>query len=141
MTISGTTTPPGRDPSVVVPLVEETLSVDRRTVETGKVRVRVIVEGEDHVFSEPLDRVSVEIERRPINRHIDAIPEPRVEGEFTILPVVEELLIVRRQLVLVEEVRVRTVTTTEVVEQTVVARKMRAVVDREASTPNQETET
>lgn len=122
----------------VIPLVEETLRVGKRTVETGKVRVRVVVEGEEHLFNEPLDRVSVEVERTPINRHVDFIPEPRVEGEFTILPVVEEVLIVRRQLVLVEEIKVRSVTTTEVVEQTFVARKMRAVIEREDTNNNQE---
>ena len=121
----------------IIPLVEETLRVGRQTVETGKVRVRVVVEGEEHLFSEPLDRVSVEIERTPINRHIDFIPEPRVEGEFTILPVVEEVLVVRRQLVLVEEVRVRSVTTTELVEQTFTARKMRAVIERDETPGNQ----
>ena len=115
----------------VIPLVEETLRVGKRTVETGKVRVRVVVEGEEHVFNEPLDRVSVEVERTPINRNVDFIPEPRVEGEYTILPVVEEVLIVRRQLVLVEEIKVRSVTTTEFVEQTFVARKMRSVIERE----------
>ena len=109
-------------------------------METGKVRVRVVVEGEEHVFNEPLDRVSVEVERTPINRHIDFIPEPRVEGEYTILPVVEEVLIVRRQLVLVEEIKVRSVTNTENVEQIFVARKMRAVIEREDANDIQESE-
>ena len=121
-----------------VPLVEETLRVGRRELETGRVRIRVIVDEQAHHFSEPLDRSTVEVVRVPIDREIDFMPESRTEGEYTIVPVVEEVLVVRRQLVLVEEVRIRRVVTTEVVDQTVVARKMRAVVERDDLTDQQE---
>ena len=121
-----------------IPLVEESLRVDKRIVETGRVRVRVVVDEQDHHFSEALDRSTVEVVRVPINREIDVMPEPRTEGEYTIVPVVEEVLVVRRQLVLVEEVRIRRVMTTELVDQTVVARKMRAVIEREDLTDKQE---
>ena len=133
--------PDGIDEARVVhriPLVEETLRVDKHEVETGRVRVRVIVDEKDHHFSEALDRSTVEVVRVPINREIDFMPEPRVEGEYTIMPVVEEVLVVRRQLVLVEEVRIRRVMTTEIVDQTVVARTMRAVVERDDLTDQQE---
>ena len=121
-----------------IPLVEETLRVDKHEVETGRVRVRVVVDEQDHHFSEALDRSSVEVVRVPIDREIDFMPEPRVEGEYTIMPVVEEVLVVRRQLVLVEEVRIRRLMTTEIVDQTVVARTMRAVVERDELTDQQE---
>jgi uncharacterized protein (TIGR02271 family) len=121
-----------------IPLVEEVLRVGKREVETGRVRVRVVVVEQDHHFSEALDRSTVEVVRVPIDREIDFMPEPRTEGEYTILPVVEEVLVVRRQLVLVEEVRIRRVMTTEVVDQAVVARKMRAVVERDDFTDHEE---
>lgn len=119
-------------------LVEETLRVGKREVETGRVRVRVVVDQQDHHFSEALERSTVEVVRVPIDREIDFMPEPRVEGEFTIVPVVEEVLVVRRQLVLVEEVRIRRVITTEMVDQTVAARKMRAIIDRDDLSDSQE---
>ena len=121
-----------------IPLVQETLRVDRREIETGRVRVRVIVDEENHQFSEALDRSTVEVVRVPIGREIDFMPEPRIEGEYTFMPVVEEVLVVRRQLVLVEEVRIRRVMTTEIVDQTVVARSMRAVIERDDATVQQE---
>ena len=121
-----------------IQLVEETLRVDRREIETGRVRVRIVVDEQDHDFQEALDRSTVEVVRVPIGREIDFMPEPRTEGEYTILPVVEEVLVVRRQLVLVEEVRVRRVVTTEFVDQTVVARKMRAVIERDDPIVQQE---
>ena len=133
--------PDGSDEARVVhriPLVEETLRADKHEVETGRVRVRVIVDEQDHHFSEALDRSTVEVVRVPINREIEFMPEPRVEGEYTVMPVVEEVLVVRRQLVLVEEVRIRRVVTTELVDQTVVARTMRAVVERDDLTDQQE---
>jgi stress response protein YsnF len=122
-----------------IALAEETLRVGKRLVETGRVRVRVVVDQERNEFSEALDRSTVEVQRVPINREIDFMPEPRVEGEFTVLPVVEEVLVVRRQLVLVEEVRVRRVITTDIVDQTVISRKMRAVIERDDLTQEQET--
>ena len=122
-----------------IPLAEETLRVGKRLVETGRVRVRVVVDQQQNEFSEALDRSTVEVQRVPINREIDFMPEPRVEGEFTVLPVVEEVLVVRRQLVLVEEVRVRRVITTDIVDQTVISRKMRAVIERDDLTQEQET--
>jgi stress response protein YsnF len=123
-----------------IPLVEESLRIDKRVVETGRVRVRVVVDEQDHLFSEALDRSTVEVVRVPIDREIDVMPEPRIEGEYTIVPVVEEVLVVRRQLVLVEEVRIRRVMTTELVDRTAVARKMRAVIEREDLTDKQESD-
>ena len=127
-----------REEELRIPIVEETLRVGTRTVETGRVRVRVVVDKTDHVFSEPLDRATVEVERVPINREVNFIPEQRIEGDFTIIPVVEEVLVVKRQLVLVEEVRIRRVITTETVEQTVTERKMRAIVERDDLNDQQE---
>lgn len=92
------------DTDMVIPVVNETLVSSTRVVETGKVRIRTIVDTEDY---ELLDRSNIEIE------------------EIAIIPVVEEVLVVRRQLMLVKELRVRRVVTTERVQQTFTARKMR----------------
>ena len=45
--------------------------------------------------------------RVPIDREVDAVPSIRTEGDVTIIPVVEERIVVRCQLVLREEVHVR----------------------------------
>ena len=57
-------------------------------------------------------------------------PAARVEGDTTVIPVVEERLVVVKRLVLVEEVRVRHVLERQVVSEPVVLRRQRAVVER-----------
>ena len=73
----------------------------------------------------------VEIETIPMNLQIDAVPEVRQEGDTTIVPVVEERLVVKRQLLLKEEVRIRRVRSTERHQQTVKLRYQEAVVTRQ----------
>ena len=53
------------------------------------------------------------------------------EGDTTIIPVVEEIVVVERRLVLKEEVRIRRVSTTEQHQETVVLREQEAVITRE----------
>ena len=119
-------------------LVEETLRVDTRTVKTGRVRVRTVVDEEPVVVSAILSGNYVTVDRVAIDRVVDAVPPPREVDGVMIISVVEERLRVVRELILVEEVHMRDVRTSEPIEQTVTRRVMRAVVEREA--PNRETE-
>ncbi len=126
--------------SVVPPLqlVEETVRVDKCTVETGRVRVRTVVDDEPVIVSATLSGNYVTVDRVAVDRAIDAVPPPREVDGVMIISVVEERLRVVRELVLVEEVHMRNVRTSDPIEQTVIRRVMRAVVEREA--PNRETE-
>ena len=123
-------------PAAPLQLVEETLRVDTRTVETGRVRVRTIVDEEPVVVSATLSSNYVTVDRVAIDRIVDAVPPPREVDGVMIISVVEERLRVVRELVLVEEVHVRDVRTADPVEQTVMRRTMRAVVERD-STPRE----
>jgi uncharacterized protein (TIGR02271 family) len=49
----------------------------------------------------------VVVERVPIGRVVDAAPPIRQEGDVTILPVMEEIVVLERRLVLKEEVHFR----------------------------------
>ncbi len=117
-----------------IALVEEAVSVDTRRVETGRVRVRTVVDDEPVVVAATLTGNYVTVDRMPVGRVVDAVPTVRQEGEVTIIPVVEERIRVIRELILVEEVHVRSVPTADPVEQTVTRRVMRAVIEREATT-------
>jgi len=92
--------------SVVVPVVEERLSVSRQAVETGKVRVAKIVREREEVVDEPLLREEVHVERVPIDRYVDGPVPIRQEGEITIIPVLEEVLVVEKRLMLKEELHI-----------------------------------
>ncbi len=91
---------------VAIPLVAEQLVVDKRVVETGRVRLQVHTEEHVEVVEAPLMQVQYAVEHVPVDRVVDAVPAIRYEGETTVYPVMAERLVVRREMVLVEEVRV-----------------------------------
>lgn len=99
--------------SVTIPLMEET----RRVMER------------EETIDEPLLRESVEVERVPINRIVAEAPPSRQEGDTLIIPVLEEVLVVEKRLMLKEEVRI-TRTQTEVHQpQAVTLRTEEAVIE------------
>ena len=122
---------PGNSTADPLQLVEETLRVDTREVETGRVRVRTIVDEEPVLMSATLSGNHVTVDRIKINQIVDAVPPPREVDGVMIISVVEERLRIVRELVLVEEVHMRDVRTSAPVEQTITRRVMRAVVERE----------
>ena len=114
----------------VVTLAEETASISKRVVEDAIVRVSTRTESVDHVEQAELGIERIEVERRPVNAWIDAMPALREEGDLTILPVVEERLVVEKRLFLTEEVHIRRVRSTEKVGLPVTLRRQHAVVER-----------
>jgi len=94
------------DSEMVIPAIEERLDVAKRKVETGRIRISKTVESSDSVIDEPLLRERYEVERVTVNRILTEPAEPRYEGDTLILPVMEEVLVVEKRLVLREEVRV-----------------------------------
>jgi uncharacterized protein (TIGR02271 family) len=114
----------------VLRLLQEEVSFDRERVETGRVRVRTVTREHEETVEVPLTKEYVEVERVPIGREIEAMPASRQEGDVTIVPVVEEIVVTRRKLVLKEEVHLRLVRTTEQHRESVVLRRHEAVIER-----------
>lgn len=92
--------------AVVVPVREEELRVGRRVVETGRVRVHKTVQEHEEVVDEPLMREEYDVERVPVDEFVDAPVGPRYEGETLVVPVLEEVLVVEKRLVVREELRI-----------------------------------
>src|SRR3954465_9597176 len=91
----------------VIPVVEETARIDKRAVETGRVRVSTHTDTVEQVLRETLRGEAVGVTRVPIDRVIaegEAAPQVRDEGGVTIIPVLEEVLVVEKRLILKEEV-------------------------------------
>ncbi len=114
----------------VVSLAEETLQVGKRTVERGRVRLRKTVSECFETVDVPLVREQVEVERVAINRPVDDAEPVRYEGDVMVIPRFEEVLVVSKQLVLVEEVRVRTVRSERREPQQVTLRREELSVER-----------
>jgi uncharacterized protein (TIGR02271 family) len=120
---------PVGDPDTLRLWAEE-VSFDRERVETGRVRVRTVTREHEETVEAPLTHEHVEVERVPIGREIEAMPASRQEGDTTIVPVVEEVIVTRRKLVLKEEVHLRLVRSTEQHRESVILRRQEAVIER-----------
>ncbi len=94
----------------VISLVAEEILVGKAQTETGRVRVRRETKEHVQTVSVPLTEVRWEVERVPVEQVVEAQPEIRQAGETIIFPLVEERLVVKRELWLREEVHVRKVT-------------------------------
>ena len=131
MTGEGHGLPGGRPADLdVLELLEERAEVSRRIVAGQTVRVSTATHLHEQQVDEALARETVDIERVPIGRVVDAIPDVRQEGDVMIVPVMEEVLVLERRLVLKEEVRIRRVRTTEQHRETVQLRQQVATVTR-----------
>jgi len=113
-----------------IPIAEEELRVEKRQSVTGRVRVRTEADTVEELARASLDTETVEVQRVPIDRMVDAAPTVRTEGDVTIVPVVEEVVVVEKRLLLKEELHIRRRRTTKDVEIPVTLRKQRAVVER-----------
>ena len=115
---------------LVVPLIEEEAHVLKRSIATGRVRVRTVVETFEESAAEILELEEVEVVRVPVGRVVTETPAIRADGDVTIVPVMEEVMIVEKQLILREELHIRRRTTTETVQVPITLRKQRAIVER-----------
>jgi len=120
-----------RETALVVPVYQEELAVDKRTVEIGRARITKHVEEHEEVVDEPLLRQEVQIDYVPINRIWDGPPPPpRYEADKLIIPLLEEVLVVEKRLMLKEELHISRVQKTVREPQSVVLRSESVSVER-----------
>lgn len=116
----------GNKTELRLPLGEERLVLTKHEVERVAARVGLRIHTEEVAVSEQLQAERVEIRRVPVDRIVGEVPETRVEGNTTTIPVVEEVLVVQYRVV--EEIQI--VRHAETVEhaETVSLRKQEAVI-------------
>src|SRR5215208_2681897 len=106
-----------RSTDTVLSLVEEGLRVTTREDAPVRVRVRTVTETFDEFVRQELLGQRVEVERVHLGRMVDhgaPAPQVRIEDNVTILPILEEVLVVEKRLVLKEELRITRHETKEV---------------------------
>ncbi len=113
----------------VVPVVEETAVVYKEQVVTERVRLHKQVHEDQQVLDIPVRTETLEVERVPVGRFVEAAPAIRQEGDTTVYPVVEEVLVVEKRLRLVEEVRVTRRQATRHVREEVALRREEITVE------------
>jgi len=90
----------------IIPVIREEVRVTRREVERGGVRVHKRVEEREEVVEQPTYREEVTVERVTLGQPLDTPVAARQEGDTLIIPVLEEMLVVEKRLVLKEEIRI-----------------------------------
>ena len=121
---------PDKAGETVIPLLAEEIAVSKQVVETGRVQVARVTHEREQLIDELLTHETVEIDRTPIGRQVNAMPAIREEGDTVVIPIIEEVLVIERRLLLKEEVRVRRVRSTERHQESVALRHHEAVVTR-----------
>ncbi len=114
---------------VRVPIAEERVVAGKRPVQLGEIRVHKRVEEREEVIRQPLMRDEVTIERVKASRPVEGPVGPREEGEWLIVPIVEEVLVVQKRLMVTEEIRIRRRAVTEEKEIRETVRRERAEVE------------
>jgi stress response protein YsnF len=118
-----------------VPVAEEEVVVGS-TTSSERVRVKLSVRSRDELVRAVAHLEDVDVEHVAVNRIVVTPPEVRVEGDTTIVPVLEEVIVVEKQLVLKEEIRVRRRQRTERREFTVPLRAEQVEIERTRNEAN-----
>lgn len=119
-----------QDERIVMPVVAETLDVQKRRVQTGGVRIKKIVHEREEIVDEPLMREEVQVKRVPINRVVDAPVPVRHVGNTMIVSLLEEVLVVEKRLMLKEELHITKGEIETYKPQRITLRTEEAVVER-----------
>lgn len=94
-----------REELMVIPVVAEKAVVGKR-LEARRVRINKRVREREEMIQAPGYTDQLEVERVTVNQVVDVPPKARKEGDTLIIPLLEEVLVVKKQVLLREEVRV-----------------------------------
>jgi uncharacterized protein (TIGR02271 family) len=99
----------GARPGIIVPVWQEELHVGKRTTDTGRgVRLHKTVSEHEQVIDQPGWQEELQVERVAVGDAVSAEDPPRAryDGDTLVVPVLEEVLVVQKQLRLKEELRI-----------------------------------
>lgn len=112
--------------TVVIPVIEETLSVGKRVVEGGGVRIVKSVITEEATIEEPTVHEAATVDRVAINRFLEPgedLPKSRREGDTLIIPIFEEVVVTEKRMRITEELHILLTRTETVTPQTTTIRR------------------
>jgi uncharacterized protein (TIGR02271 family) len=119
--------PGGRE--VRLPLLEEEAIPEKRLADLGELRIHKFVDTREELIREAVTRDDLLVERVPVNQPLEAPVETRVEDDWLVIPIMEEVLVVQKRLMLKEEVRIRKRQVTETQEVRESVRSERAELE------------
>lgn len=125
---------------VVVPVIEEQLRVGKQVVETGRVRLVKEVHEENVMVQMPLVHDEVQVERVPIDQYVTEVPQVRYEGDTMIVPVLREIVVTQKHMLLVEELRITKRQVETQYSEPVTVRRESVTVERSSGTEGTSTQ-
>ena len=111
-----------------IAVMEEVLTVGKRTTVSGRVRVTKQTETQDVEVEEYLQNEHIQVDRIALDQYVDQPPVTRYEGDVLVIPVVKEVLV--KRLLLVEELHVRRTTEEHPVRLSETLRQEKVTVER-----------
>lgn len=112
-----------------IPIVQEELQVGK-VLRENLVRIHTGVEEILEPYSVNLERNFVEVEYVDVNEVVTDAPQMRKEDGVTIIPIVEERLVITKELVLLQEVHIKHTARIDTVEDEVALRKTKVDLTR-----------
>lgn len=123
---SGALPDSSRSGAVVIPVIEETIRIDKRVEEGGGFRVIKSVVTEQKTIEEPTFHESATVDRVAVDRVLDRgedLPKPRREGDLLVIPIFEEILVTEKRTRITEEIHILLARTETVSAQTETIRR------------------
>ncbi|GAB4025577.1 hypothetical protein GCM10028809_06960 [Spirosoma gilvum] len=120
---------------ITIPVIEEQILLEKQVIETGTVRIQKQVTEEAQAVDISVFQEEVTVNHVAVYQYVDSPPPVRYEGETMIIPVLREVLVTEKRLLLVEEVHVtkRHITRQETQEE--ILRKEEITVERSGPNP------
>ena len=125
----------------VIPVVEETLRVEKREYESGRVLVHKTVTEREELAEVLLRQQDLIVERVPVGRAVSEAPQTRQDGDTLIVPILEEVLVVEKRLFLKEELRIRKHSSERTEQHKVRLRTEHVEIEQTGRKPSEQTET
>ena len=114
---------------VVIAVAEETAHVVKRPIDRGTVRVSKVVREVEEVIDTSTVEEEIEIEHVARNTWLKKAAKPRREGDTLIIPVMEEVTVVEKRILLREELYIRTKRTVKPAKEKVRLRREEVIVE------------
>ena len=111
-------------------VIHEQVQIDKEVIETGVVQLIKQVSEDRQVVDLPSSREEITVERVARNQYVETPPSVRYEGDTMIIPVLQEVLVTQKKILLVEEVYVTKHRVHEHRSEEVILRKETIVVER-----------
>lgn len=116
---------------ITIPILEEQIKVSKKVIETARVSISKTINESIESFEIPLKEEEIVVKRVPKNELIDNMPAAsRYEGDVMIIPVLKEVAVIEKRIMLVEEIHVSKKQIEKIETQEVTIRKEEVNVTR-----------